>query len=65
MNNSPTLPPPGKTDWLARLYRIADDVDLGLPSHATANAIRDVIADIYSARHRATALADIAGGKVQ
>lgn len=61
MGNSPQ-PPPSETDWLARLYRLADEVDLGLPPRTTATAIRAVVNDMYSARHRASVLANIAGG---
>jgi len=59
MTASPSVPLPTATGWLARLDRLADDVDLGLPPRATANAIRAIVADMYPTHQRATASASI------
>jgi hypothetical protein len=49
--------------WLPRLHRLADDVELGLSTRATANAIRDVAADMLEEQHRASVLSNICGAE--
>ncbi|TCK22222.1 hypothetical protein [Pseudonocardia endophytica] len=50
------------TDWIPRLTRLADDVDVGLPPRATSDAIRAIVTDLVQAQHRAAVLANVCGG---
>lgn len=51
-----------RSGWPALLYRLADDVDLGLPARAVADALRSVAGDMCTERRRAQTVTDIAGG---
>lgn len=53
---------PTPTEWLARLNRLADDVDIGsLTPRATATEIRSIVQDVSESRQRAATLTHIAG----
>jgi hypothetical protein len=62
MSDSSTSRPSTDTNWLARLGRLAQDVDHGLPSSATADAIRAIVGEMYSAQRRAVVLSNLTGG---